>query len=336
MRVAAIDCGTNSVRLLVADIDAETGRLYDLHREMRIVRLGEGVDRTGVLSEPALARTRLAFTDYAAVIRGLDARQVRLVATSATRDASNRDVFAAMVRETLGIEPEVVTGTEEARLSFTGASGALYGFEGPVLVADIGGGSTEIVLGGGRYQRLRTHSMDIGSVRMTERHLHDDPPTPDQVEAAVADIRAHLQDAEQDVPLDTGAVLVGVAGTVTTLAAIGLGLSAYDSSAIHGSRLSATKVHEITRRLLSLDHAGRSAVPVIHPGRVDVITAGALILQTLVEAAHVHEVVVSEHDILDGIALSMRPAPKNAAPIDEPAAEPVDEPAAAPADEPSA
>jgi len=305
MRVAAIDCGTNSVRLLVTDVDAETGRLYDLHREMRIVRLGEGVDRTGLLAESALARTRLALTDYAAVIRGLGAERVRLVATSATRDAGNRDVFASMVSETLGVEPEVVTGTEEARLSFTGAAGALYGFEGPVLVADIGGGSTELVLGGGRYQRLRAYSMDIGSVRMTERHLHDDPPTPAQVEAAVADVRTALSQAAADVPLDTGAVLVGVAGTVTTLAAIGLGMTEYDSGRIHGSRLSATDVHEITERLLKLDHAGRSAISVIHPGRVDVITGGALILRTIVEQSGVRELIVSEHDILDGIALSL-------------------------------
>lgn len=303
MRVAAIDCGTNSVRLLVAD--ALEGRLYDLHREMRIVRLGENVDRTGVLSDAALTRTKLALTDYASVIRGLEAERVRLVATSATRDAANRDVFSAMVTETLGVTPEVVSGTEEATLSFSGAVGSLYGVSGPVIVTDIGGGSTELVLGGGRYQRLRAHSMDIGSVRMTERHLHDDPPTLPQIVAAVIDIRAALQEAAQDVPLDTGATMVGVAGTVTTLAAIGLGLDAYDSAAIHGSRLSAEDVAEITDRLLSLDHAGRAAISVIHPGRVDVITAGALILRTVLEESGATELIVSEHDILDGIALSL-------------------------------
>ena len=305
MRVAAIDCGTNSVRVLVADVDGDTGRLYDLHREMRIVRLGEGVDSTGVLGEGALARTRMALTDYAALIRGLGAERVRLVATSATRDAANRDVFVAMVVETLGIEPEVVSGTEEAHLSFSGVAGTLYGLEGPVLVTDIGGGSTELVLGGGRYQRLRAHSMDIGSVRMTERHLHDDPPTLPQVVSAVADIRAALEEAARDVPLDTGATLVGVAGTVTTLAAIGLGLTEYDSTKIHGSRLRAAQVRELADRLLNLDHAGRSAIPVIHPGRVDVITAGALILRTIVEETGVSELIVSEHDILDGIALGL-------------------------------
>jgi exopolyphosphatase/guanosine-5'-triphosphate,3'-diphosphate pyrophosphatase len=305
MRVAAIDCGTNSVRLLVADVDPDTGRLYDLHREMRIVRLGQGVDQTGVLADAALARTRSALVDYATVVRGLGADRVRLVATSATRDASNRNAFVTIVAETLNIEPEVVSGTEEARLSFSGVAGTLYGFDGPVLVADIGGGSTELVLGGGRYQRLRAHSMDIGSVRMTERHLSDDPPTLPQIAAAVIDIRSALQEAGQDVPLDTGAQLVGVAGTVTTIAAIGLGLTEYDSAKIHGSRLRAEQVHEITDRLLSLDHDGRSAIPVIHPGRVDVIAAGALILRTIVETTGVSELIVSEHDILDGIALSL-------------------------------
>ena len=184
-------------------------------------------------------------------------------------------------------------------------AGTLYGLDGPVLVTDIGGGSTELVLGGGRYQRLRAHSMDIGSVRMTERHLHDDPPTLPQVVAAVADIRAALEEAARDVPLDTGATLVGVAGTVTTLAAIGLGLTAYDSTKIHGSRLRAAQFRELTERLLNLDRDGRSAIPVIHPGRVDVITAGALILRTIVEETGVRELIVSEHDILDGIALSL-------------------------------
>ena len=303
MRVAAIDCGTNSIRLLVADHGP--GGLRDLHREMRIVRLGENVDRDGVLGEAALARTRLALDDYAAVIRGLGAERVRLVATSATRDAANSDQFVALVVEALGIEPDVVSGTEEAALSFAGAAGTLPELAGPVIVTDIGGGSTELVLGGGRYQRLRAHSMDIGSVRMTERHLRDDPPTPSQVAAAAADIRAALEEAARDVPLDTGAALVGVAGTVTTLAAIALGLTVYDSAKIPGSRLAAVDVHRITDLLLGLDHAGRAAIPVIHPGRVDVISAGALILRTIIDATGVRELIVSEHDILDGIALSI-------------------------------
>ena len=308
MRVAAIDCGTNSVRLLVADLSADG--LVDLHREMRIVRLGENVDRTGVLGAAALERTAAALDDYAAVIRGLGVDQVRLVATSATRDAANRDDFVTLVERSLGVSPEVVSGTEEAALSFAGAAGTLDGVGGTgsaVLLTDIGGGSTELILGGGHYQRLRSHSMDIGSVRMTERHLHTDPPTMPEVVATVVDVRDGLQSAARDVPLDTGAVLVGVAGTVTTVAAVALGLERYDSAAIHNSRISADQIAAVTERLLTLDHAGRAAISVIHPGRVDVIVAGALILRTIIEETGAPEIVVSEHDILDGIALSLRP-----------------------------
>lgn len=319
MRVAAIDCGTNSIRLLVADAGAdadagaerETGqagsaRLADVVREMRIVRLGQDVDRTGRLAPEALERTRVALAEYTATIARLGAERVRLVATSATRDAANRDEFAAMVRATLGVDPEVITGDEEARLSFAGAVGTLPGLSGPVLLADIGGGSTELVVGtpvgpGG----LRARSTDVGSVRMTERHLHDDPPTGEQVAAVVADVRAAIERARRTIPLHEASVLVGVAGTVTTLAAIALGLRRYDPEAIHGSRLTAAQVAELTHRLARMSHSQRAAIPVIHPGRVDVITGGALILHTLVEAAGVAEMIVSEHDILDGIALSL-------------------------------
>ncbi|MCW2494843.1 Ppx/GppA phosphatase family protein [Jatrophihabitans sp.] len=303
MRVAAVDCGTNSFRLLVAD--ASDDGLVPVHREMRIVRLGENVDRTGVLAPGALTRARAALADYGSVIRGLGADRIRLVATSATRDAANRDAFAAIVGETIGVTPEVVSGVEEATLSFTGAVDTLPEVKGPVLLADLGGGSTELVLGGGKYQRLRAYSMDMGSVRLTERHLHDDPPTFGQVVVTVADVRVSLEIASEHVPLDTGATLVGVAGTITTLAAIALGLEEYDSAAIHGSRLSAQQVAEITDELILLDHAGRAAIPAIHPGRVDVIVAGALILRTIMEATGAADIVVSEHDILDGIALSL-------------------------------
>jgi len=301
VRVAAIDCGTNSVRLLVAD--ATPSGLVQLHREMRIVRLGEGVDRTGVLAPAALERTRVALSDYAATIAAFGAERVRLVATSATRDAANRDDFNAMVTTTLGIAPEVASGVEEAALSFNGAAGTLPAVTGPVLVADIGGGSTELVLGAGG--ELRAHSMNIGAVRLTERHLHDDPPTTTQVAAAVADIEAALDIAARDVDLHTGATLVGVAGTITTLAAISLGLAEYSSEAVHGSRLAASDIGAITARLLALDHAQRAEIKVIHPGRVDVIAAGAVILRTLVATTGAAEVIVSEHDILDGIALSL-------------------------------
>ena len=305
MRVAAIDCGTNSIRLLIADADA-AGRLSDVVREMRIVRLGEGVDKTGSLASEAIERTRVAVAEYAALIAAHQAGPVRLVATSATRDASNRVEFASMVRAELGVEPQVVTGQEEAALSFTGALSGLPGVRGPMLVADIGGGSTEVVLGDGSAGRLRSHSMDIGCVRMTERHLHDDPPTAAQVALAVSDIRSAIALAGHDVPIRSASAFVGVAGTVTTLAAITLGLSRYDPTAIHGSVLSVEQIHAVTSRLLGMGHAERAALPVMHPGRVDVIVGGALILRTLVEQTGMAEVVVSEHDILDGIALSLR------------------------------
>jgi exopolyphosphatase / guanosine-5'-triphosphate,3'-diphosphate pyrophosphatase len=304
VRVAAIDCGTNSIRLLVAD--TVDGRLVDVTREMRIVRLGEGVDHTGSLAPQALERTRAALADYAATIRANGVERVRMVATSATRDAANRDVFVSMVREVLGRDPEVISGREEAALSFAGAVASLRDLRGPVMVADIGGGSTELVVGspdgaGG----LRSRSMDVGCVRMTERHLRSDPPTPDQIEAAVADVRQSIDQVRGDVPLYDVGAFVGVAGTVTTVAAIALGLDRYDAAAIHGRVMSAAEVHDVTARLLAMTHDERAALPVMHPGRVDVIGAGALILRTLVEATGVTEVIASEHDILDGIALSL-------------------------------
>jgi exopolyphosphatase / guanosine-5'-triphosphate,3'-diphosphate pyrophosphatase len=304
VRVAGIDCGTNSIRLLVAD--AVDGQLVDVTREMRIVRLGEGVDRTGSLAPQALERTRAALDDYAATITANSAERVRMVATSATRDAANRDVFVAMVREVLGRDPEVISGREEAALSFAGAVASLRDLRGPVMVADIGGGSTELVVGspdgaGG----LRSRSMDVGCVRMTERHLRSDPPTPDQIEAAVSDVRQAIDQVRGDVPLYDVGAFVGVAGTVTTVAAIALGLDRYDAAAIHGRVMSAAQVHDVTARLLAMTHDERAALPVMHPGRVDVIGAGALILRSLVEATGVAEVIASEHDILDGIALSL-------------------------------
>ena len=305
MRVAAIDCGTNSIRLLIADVDAH-GRLADIVREMLIVRLGEGVDRTGSLAPQAIERTRVALAGYAAAIAAHTVDRVRMVATSATRDASNREDFAAMVRAELGVEPDVIPGAEEAALSFSGAVSGLPSLPGPLLVVDIGGGSTEIVLGDGDGGDVRSHSMDIGCVRMTERHLRDDPPTPAQIADTVADIRAAIADAVRDVPIRQAATFVGVAGTVTTLAGIALDLDEYDAAAIHGSVLTAEQVHAVTARLLRMTHAQRAALPVMHPGRVDVIGGGALVLRTLVEESGASEVIVGEHDILDGIALSLR------------------------------
>lgn len=305
-RVAGIDCGTNSIRLLVADPD-DGGGLRDVHREMRVVRLGEGVDGTGMLSAAAIERTRVALVDYAEIIASLGARQVRMVATSASRDARNSADFVAMVVHTLGIEPEVISGTDEAALSFTGAVGGLPGVADPLLVADIGGGSTELVLGSPQTKLVTaSFSMDVGCVRMTERHLHDDPPTRSQIAATVEDLRAAVRRAAEQVPVSDAAAFVGVAGTVTTIAVIALGLPAYDPDAIHGSVLTVAQVEEVTDLLLHMPRSERAAMPVMHPGRVDVIGGGALVLRTLMREIGAGSVIVSEHDILDGIALSLR------------------------------
>ncbi len=304
-RVAAIDCGTNSIRLLVADITVEAGNstLVDLDRRMEIVRLGQGVDRTGRLAPEALDRTFAALRRFADRIDELGAERVRMVATSATRDAANRDEFVAGVQDILGVPPEVVSGGEEAQLSYVGATRELGDdMTPPYLVVDIGGGSTELVLGNGTMRGAI--SVDIGCVRLTERHFHDDPPTAGQVAEARADIEAALGRVEQAVPMHEARTLVGLAGSVTTVGGIALDLPAYDAIAIHHSRVAARTVREISDRLIALDHDARAAIPVMHPGRVDVIAAGALVLRAIVDRVGAAEVVVSEHDILDGIAWS--------------------------------
>ncbi|MFD9613169.1 exopolyphosphatase [Streptomyces sp. NPDC059083] len=301
-RVAGIDCGTNSIRLLVADLHPETGELVELDRRMTIVRLGQGVDQTGRLAPEALERTFAACRAYAGVIEELGAERLRFVATSASRDAENRQDFVDGVVEILGVEPEVITGDQEAAFSFTGATGELHG-DDRRLVVDIGGGSTEFVVGNRHVEAAR--SVDIGCVRLTERHVRHDPPTAEEVAAIRADVRAALDLAAATVPIDTADTLVGLAGSVTTVAAIALGLPEYDSEKVHHSRISAAQVAEVTERLLASTHDERAAIPVIHPGRVDVIIAGALVLREIVERVGAREVVVSEHDILDGIALSV-------------------------------
>jgi exopolyphosphatase/guanosine-5'-triphosphate,3'-diphosphate pyrophosphatase len=300
-RVAAIDCGTNSIRLLVADVDGDT--LTDVVRRMEIVRLGQGVDRTGRLAPEAIERTRAALAGYAAELRELGAERVRMVATSASRDAENAAGFRATVLDTLGVLPDVITGDEEARLSFTGAVRGLAGAVPPYLVADIGGGSTELVLGTTTVDAAR--SVDVGCVRMTERHLHGDPPTAGEIAAAEKDIVEAVNLARQTVPVDRARTFVGLAGSVTTVAALALGLTEYDPEAIHHSRISYEQVADVTKSLLTATRAERAALPVMHPGRVDVIGAGALVLRVLMEQVGAAEVVASEHDILDGIAWSV-------------------------------
>ncbi|MFI6517095.1 exopolyphosphatase [Spirillospora sp. NPDC050679] len=307
-RVAAIDCGTNSVRLLIADItgDGDGGTLTDVERRMEIVRLGQGVDRTGRLAPEALERTFTAMRGYAALIAEHGAEKVRVVATSATRDAENRAEFVSGVVEIFGVVPEVITGDEEARLSFIGATRELAELRParPYLVVDIGGGSTEFVLGSAEVEAAR--SVNIGCVRMTERHLRDgDPPTPDQISGAAADIDAALAEVRETVPVDEARTLVGLAGSVTTVAGIALGLSEYDPARIHQARITAAQVHEVTRDLLHATRAERAEIGVMHPGRVDVIGAGALILDRIMREYGFGAVVVSEHDILDGIAWSL-------------------------------
>jgi exopolyphosphatase/guanosine-5'-triphosphate,3'-diphosphate pyrophosphatase len=300
-RVAAIDCGTNSLRLLIADLAGDTQT--DVHREMRIVRLGEGVDRTGSLAPQAIERTRVALVDYAAICSELNVEQIRMVTTSASRDADNREDFRAMVHDVLGVEPEVVSGDEEALLSFTGATRTLDPSQGPFLVMDIGGGSTEIVLGTDSVTAAL--SVDVGCVRLTERHLHGDPPTEAEIAAAEADIDAALDQIRAVVPVGDARTAVGLAGSVTTIAALALGLSSYDRSQIHLSTLSAADIEKVTTNVLGMSRADRGDLSVMHPGRIDVIGAGALILRTLVDRLGLPEVLVSEADILDGIAWSL-------------------------------
>lgn len=310
-RVAAIDCGTNSIRLLVADI-APSGALRDIYREQRVVRLGKGVDATGVLDPEALERTRVALAEYTSVLLRKGTERVRMVATSATRDARNRDDFFGMVRATLGVDAEIISGDEEARLSFAGAVGELDPADGPFVVVDTGGGSTELVVGeltddGASVRAAR--SVDIGSVRITERCLAGDPPSADEVAGARTLAAEVLEQAFAAVPVEGVHTWVGVAGTITTLSAFAQRLRRYDPAAVHLSRLSVADLHSVTEELLGMSRDERREHPAIHPGRIDVIGGGALIVDLLGamlrERAGITELVVSEHDILDGIARTL-------------------------------
>jgi len=300
MRVAAIDCGTNSIRLLIADVEGE--ELTDVTRQMQIVRLGEGVDRTGRIGDAALSRTSAALTAYGEEIANHGATRVRMCATSASRDASNADDFRAMVRGVIGVDPEVISGRQEAHLSFLGAVNGLTA-EPPYLVFDLGGGSTEFVTG--RTDVEQAISMDIGCVRMTERHLHDDPPSAAQIDAASAEITEAVDVALAAVPGRDARTLVGLAGTVTTVTALALGLPEYDANRIHHARVGYDAVAKVAADLLGMTVAERLALPVMHPGRADVIGAGALILRTIMERSGHSSLVASEHDILDGIAFGL-------------------------------
>lgn len=301
MRVAAFDCGTNSIRLLIADIEGNNFR--EIYRGMEIVRLGRGVDKTGQFHPDAIERTLNAIDMFIVELRRRGVEKLRFVATSATRDATNRDLFLNGVHDRLGIYPEVITGDEEAALSFQGASRELPAAEGPFLVVDIGGGSTEFVFGSTEVEAAK--SVNIGCVRMSERHFHSDPPSADEIALATADIDAAIEEAAKVVPIKKARTLIAVAGTATTVAAAALGLSEYDPRVIHLSRTSAERVHEISKIFLEMSHDRRKALPYMHEGRVDVITAGSLVLSRIMIATGADEFVASESDILDGMAWSL-------------------------------
>ena len=301
MRVAAIDCGTNSIRLLIADIDGNNFR--EVVRDMEIVRLGQCVDQTGQFHPDAIARTLAAVDKFVAEITKRGVEKIRFCATSATRDATNRHLFVDGVRDRLGIEPEVISGDEEAALSFAGAIKDLNPTDGPFLVVDIGGGSTEFVFGTTTVEAAK--SVNIGCVRMSERHFANDPATTEQVELARTDIQAAIAEAAAEVPITEAKTLVAVAGTATTVAAAALDLSEYDRYAIHLSRITADQVHAASAMFLTSNREDRLALGYMHPGRVDVIAAGSLVLSEIMKATGASEFVASESDILDGMAYSL-------------------------------
>ena len=298
---AAIDCGTNAIRLLIATVDGNT--VTDHLREMRTVRLGEGVDATGEFNNTALERTFAACREYAELLMQYEIKELRFIATSASRDVSNRDAFTAGVKEILGVEPEVIGGDQEAELSYRGALSGLDVW-GSVLVSDIGGGSTEFVTTLPDHS-LVSESVNIGCVRMTERHLDSDPPTGQEIEAATRDIRNHIELMRRTFPIQAETTFIGLAGSVTTVAAMALGLPDYDADLIHGSVVSIGEVDAVTDELLNMTRVQRAKLGFMHPGRVDVIGGGALVLRESMRALGFTRVLVSEQDLLDGVVLSL-------------------------------
>lgn len=301
MRVAAIDCGTNSIRLLIADIDGTNFR--EIYRTMEIVRLGQGVDQAKAFHPDAIARTFAAIDLFAQEISKRGVEKIRFCATSATRDATNRDLFIDGVKERLGIEPEVISGDEEAKLSFIGATKEFAPSSAPFLVVDIGGGSTEFVYGHSEVEFAK--SVNIGCVRMTERNIHSDPPTQVEIENARKDIQEAISIAAAIVPITKGKTLIAVAGTATSVAASALELEKYDSYVIHLTRVSADQAHSVALKFQKMNAEQRSHVGFLHPGRADVFAAGSLVLSEIMKATGATEFVASEADILDGIAWSL-------------------------------
>lgn len=305
-RVGAVDCGTNSIRLLVADLAADGGSLTEVTRTMQIVRLGEGIDATGRISEAAMTRTLAAAEGYAAMCREAGCDSVRFVATSASRDAENAGDFVAGVREAFAgfdVSPEVVSGQEEAELSFLGATVGLRagGASGPYLVVDIGGGSTELIVGNGREISFHD-SLQIGVVRHTERHIASDPPTAGEMEALAADVRGLIEDSVgSGIEARHG---IAVAGTPTSLAAVELGLEPYDPSRVHGHVLALPSIQRMLSSLASVPLAERVEIPGLHPDRAPNIVAGVVILVETMRSFGLEQITVSEHDILYGTALA--------------------------------
>ncbi|MFW0179531.1 exopolyphosphatase [Rothia sp. P7208] len=313
MRIGAIDCGTNSLRLLIADVETQNGvsTLHDVVRLMRIVRLGEGVDATGKFSEEALERTFKVAREYAQIISEHGVQSLRFGATSATRDATNKDVFIQGIQDILGVTPEVITGDEEAELSFYGALSSLGTNEGKTLVIDLGGGSTEFVLGD-RHSLIAARSVNIGCVRLTERHQVTAPMSEEQRQRIIADVDEALEEVLNYVQLSQAQRVVGVAGTVTTIVAEHYGLESYDPQKINGAQLNVQEIEQACYRLAQMTAQERAERGFMHPGRVDVIGTGAVIwahiirrLEQLTDGA-VYSATASEHDILDGLVLSQR------------------------------
>jgi exopolyphosphatase/guanosine-5'-triphosphate,3'-diphosphate pyrophosphatase len=300
-RVAAIDCGTNSIRLLIADIS--NGIFKEVVRSMEVVRLGQGVDKNKSFHPDAIKRTLDAVEMFSEVIASKGVERIRFCATSATRDATNRSLFTDGVRGILGVEVEVIPGEEEAMLSFNGATKELMQSDAPYLVVDIGGGSTEFVFGSNKVENAK--SVDIGCVRMSERHFTSQPTTMDQVARAIIDIDSAIAQAASVVPILNAKTLVAVAGTATTVAAAALELKDYDRHLIHLARISADKVHKVSAMFQSMKKDEIANLGYMHPGRVDVITAGSLVLSRVMAATGASEFVASESDILDGMAWSL-------------------------------
>ncbi len=303
MRLAALDVGTNSTRLLVADV-ADGVIVAEQAREMVITRLGKGVDRSGRFDPAALARTLEVLAGYAEACRRLGVERRRVVATSATRDAADRRVFLDGVRELLGVEAEVLTGQAEAAATYRGATAVGVGGDEPTLVVDIGGGSTELTSGRGTVARAMV-SLDIGCVRLFERHLHTDPPTAAEAAALRADVAAHLARVGEALDPAAAGLVIGVAGTVTTVTAIALALEAYDPRRIHLATVDAAHIAATAEKLAAMTVAERGSLPVMARGREDVIAAGALLLDELVQRFQIPQVVASEADILDGVLLGL-------------------------------